>query len=625
MTEYKNELEQFVFEVCYQPIMDKVRSILAARPFCLDLTFSRVKHPDSVLLESMIPEFATNITVNEDTLSFDLVASCIILLSEDTCLGISEYELTQWLKISCAAVVTDKLDSITVAGVSAYSQGKPITSDGLHASANIVPIIHKDELDDVASTFLSKYCADALVTPTPVPIAKIAEEDLHLHLVHGKCITQDFSIFGEICFSGGTVDVYDFDRKNYSAIDVQRGTIIIDAYTFWERNIGCVNNTIAHEVFHWYAHRLYAAVKKLLKKEQVIACRCPSDIVYPRDGESWTDEQRMEWQANKIAPRILMPYKTFRMKVEELYQKYGYREKAEKNDILECIIDELASFYQVSKQSAKIRMVDTGYTEAASVYNYESGVDPRFSNISARDAFYEYSDNAVFREIIDSGLFVHIDGYFVINDSKYIQQFPNGHTTLTDYAWSHISECTLQFTYRKVNLKLHGQYHQDIFHRKSGASYQKLPTFDSDKNISVIQHAEELRQKQVEFEAQYADHLAVTETFWQAAFNIMRKRKWNTRIYCEKTGLNEMTYSRAKNNADSLPDFLTVISICAGLDLDIGVTTNLLGLAGHTFSGSRDHQAYSFVITNYRGRSLAEKNEFLDSINVTRLGSKQRK
>ena len=425
----------------------------------MDHTFSRVKYPESALLQSLIPEFATNITANEDTLTFDLIASCIILLSEETYRGVSEHELIQWLKVSCAAVITDKLDSLTVTGVSSYGQEKPISSEGIPTSANIVPIIHKDELDDVASAFLSKYCAEALIKPIPVPIVKIAEEDLHLHLVHGKCITQDFSVFGEICFSGGTVDVYDLDRKTYAPIDVQRGTIIIDAYTFWERNIGCVNNTIAHEVFHWYAHRLYAATKKLLRKKRVIVCRCPSDIVYPGENEPWTDEQRMEWQANKIAPRILMPYETFRMKVEELYQKYGYRESAEKNDILECVIDVLASFYKVSKQSAKIRMIDTGYPEATAVYNFESGAEPRFANISARDAFYEYSDNTAFRDIIDSGLFVYIDGYFVINDSEYVQQFPNGHTTLTDYAWSHLSECTLQFTYRKVNLKLHGQFH----------------------------------------------------------------------------------------------------------------------------------------------------------------------
>jgi Zn-dependent peptidase ImmA (M78 family) len=32
----------------------------------------------------------------------------------------------------------------------------------------------------------------------------------------------------------------------------------------------------------------------------------------------------MEYQANHIAPRILMPVQTVKRKIEELYTKYGY-------------------------------------------------------------------------------------------------------------------------------------------------------------------------------------------------------------------------------------------------------------------------------------------------------------
>jgi len=72
------------------------------------------------------------------------------------------------LRVSYVAVVTDKLDSLTVTGVSLYSQGKSAVSKGIPASAGTVPIIHKDELDYAASAFLSKYCAEALTKPTPV-------------------------------------------------------------------------------------------------------------------------------------------------------------------------------------------------------------------------------------------------------------------------------------------------------------------------------------------------------------------------------------------------------------------------------------------------------------------------
>jgi Zn-dependent peptidase ImmA (M78 family) len=91
----------------------------------------------------------------------------------------------------------------------------------------------------------------------------------------------------------------------------------------------------------------------------------------------------MEWQANKIAPRILMPLETTKIKIDELYEKYGYSDNdQERTEILERVIDDLADFYNVSKQSAKIRMIDLGYREAAGAYNFENSLTPYFSNIS---------------------------------------------------------------------------------------------------------------------------------------------------------------------------------------------------------------------------------------------------
>lgn len=110
---------------------------------------------------------------------------------------------------------------------------------------------------------------------------------------------------------------------------------------------------------------------------------------------------------------------------------------------------DLASFYGVSKQSALIRMVETGYKEAASIYQYDRSSDLH-SYVDRNDAFYEYSTNPDFRRLIDSDLFPYVDGYFVINDEKYIIQDDNDALFITDYAWKHLSECTLQFKWQTL-------------------------------------------------------------------------------------------------------------------------------------------------------------------------------
>lgn len=358
----RNDLEEFIYKICYQPIWTAVNNYIAVHPTSLRLSTSRVKYPDSAMLLDMMLEYTNNISIDEDTLHFDAIISCTIELQQnDDYKGTLTGETSQWIIASCEATITDKLDRLKITDVHTWTKGKKPVASGISASNNIVPVLYKKDLDAEATAFLEKYCPQALLEPMPVPIEKIATEELHLTVLQGHRITDDFSIFGQICFSKGKVLVRDIFKCSETEMDVNRGTILIDAYTFWERNKGCANNTLAHEVYHWHRHRLYAAIKQILRNEKFIAHRCPSNMSYPSEYEEWTDEQRMEWQANNMAPRILMPIQTFKIKVDELYQKYNYDDNTLKAAVLTCIADELAKFYGVSRQSALIRMKETGY------------------------------------------------------------------------------------------------------------------------------------------------------------------------------------------------------------------------------------------------------------------------
>jgi hypothetical protein len=259
MANYQNELEQFIYQVCYDPIWAAVSEYVAAHPNSLELGYSRVKYPDSATLEDMVLEFSTNISIDEDRLNFDAIISCTIELEQETYHDVQTAEASQWFKVSCSALVEDGLKKFSVHEIDTYSKGKRPIASGIAATKNIVPIIRKEQLDMEATRFLERYCPEALRTSMAVPIEQIVREKIGLTVMQGKRITNDFSLFGQICFSKGTVKVYDLLDDKYQEVDVQRGTIIIDAYTFWMRNIGCVNNTIAHEAFHWHRHRIYAA------------------------------------------------------------------------------------------------------------------------------------------------------------------------------------------------------------------------------------------------------------------------------------------------------------------------------------------------------------------------------
>ena len=71
----------------------------------------------------------------------------------------------------------------------------------------------------------------------------------------------------------------------------------------------------------------------------------------------------MEWQANNVAPRILMPIETVgavykKMATESMKNAFvakGLRPQSE------WIVEQTAGFYMVSKQAAEIRLKELGY------------------------------------------------------------------------------------------------------------------------------------------------------------------------------------------------------------------------------------------------------------------------
>lgn len=226
-------------------------------------------------------------------------------------------------------------------------------------TGNMVPILQKNEFDDVAMRFLAKHCPQCLETPMAIPIEEIAVQIMGLQIrrIH---LSEDFSILGKIYFSSGWAEIYKKDEDEYVYEWVEKGTIFIDPDVAIERNIGSERNTIAHECIHWNIHRTYHSVQIMAGGEKAIAFRCPTEAPSEQLSSKWTDEDWMEWQANGIAPKILMPKTTF---ISYVHSHSLFSKMEKENSGLtflyqNLLIDELADFFQVSKQSASIRLLE---------------------------------------------------------------------------------------------------------------------------------------------------------------------------------------------------------------------------------------------------------------------------
>lgn len=117
------------------------------------------------------------------------------------------------------------------------------------------------DFDADAAHFLENCGYGDLVNdPHPIPIREIAEKRMLLNIVDTECLSPDESVQGIITFSGGIIDVYDPEENEFIGYEASRNTVFLDALM---TNPGRVNNTLAHECFHWYKHRHYFLYQEL--------------------------------------------------------------------------------------------------------------------------------------------------------------------------------------------------------------------------------------------------------------------------------------------------------------------------------------------------------------------------
>ena len=230
---------------------------------------------------------------------------------------------------------------------------------------NFVPIISSNTLEIVAEQILRIYQPTMLETPRALDVKKLLSL-LDVELIERK-LSKDNSILGEIVFKDMKINVFEESDKP-SAIDVSKGTIIVDPTIKDLRNLGSYNNTVVHEFVHWILHRNYQECRMIVDSN---ANTSFIDANPEFTALRWTDIEWMEWHANSIAPRLLMPKKTTKQKVNELFTEYSlkYSENL-KTNMFEQVIDDIADFFQVSRLAAKIRLQQLGYKEFEGIYNF---------------------------------------------------------------------------------------------------------------------------------------------------------------------------------------------------------------------------------------------------------------
>ena len=484
-----------------------------------------------------------------------------------------------------------------------------------------------EDFDEEATIFLKRYCPEVLESPRSVPIKYIALTKMNLDIVDTESLSYDGSIQGAITFHEGIIDVYDWESEEYVGYEVEYPTIFLDTNIL---NQGRINNTLAHECYHWYKHRRYFIYGNSHQGINGFGFRCPPSQYSAEEKTSWSDIDKMEWQARMVAPKILMPKSTVKMMISRCL-KDAPQERVSPS-ILKKFVEMVAQVYAVSRHSAAIRIAELGYPAAYEIYankaiiskklpsKNRTAAKKRHQPIKLTDAFELYLGNELLQEILNTEVFCYAEGYFIRRNEKYVIPREDGFT-LTDYAREHLSECSIDFYYKLVvNSDTDGN---TIYMLRANQEYEKKPTFDSHnpQNIEAYNRAKETRAK---FDEQFSRYQLVAETTTQRMKKYMENAHWNVTIFQNLTGLSSNDYYRVQSGTHkfSVPSY-TAMAVGLGLTLD--ETQTALRLSALDFDKNlRDENAYMFVLGNFPGCTIEEFNEYLQELNVAPIERKEK-
>ena len=621
----------YLEDVYYNQIFSKIKSYIFNNKGRLDLSTSSVPDPSYVELSDFKIMGVNFHESDTDRIECKVTVRAEIEISGR---GRRDYESDStecWISIPLSATLRNGLQQVSIGYASEYSRELFQAEDAL--TKYLVPYIYAKDLDKHAERFLEKYCPRALEEPMPLPIKEIVE-NMGLTVYHAPLPD---GIFGRTYFNDATVEVYENKACTETAeAAICPGTILVNPDVFFMRNIGSVNNTVIHECVHWDKHYKFFELQKLLNPDiQAISCAVVEE--YKKKSNQLEDELSwMEWQANALAPKILIPAKTGKAKLSEILNRLhrSYKGRLRDGFVMELAISEFADFFKVSTTAAKIRAVELGFEQAAGVFNFVDGKNyPPFSfkkgSLKKGQTFVIDRNNIIIESLFNPdlaedfkvGRFIHAGGLFVINDPKYVNIVEDTEPTLTDYALEHVDECCLVFD-RTTRVSSH---YDDSFYRicflcrdadsKSFVEAKFNP--NEGKNEDVQKRAREMATISAEAK-RVSDILAeVPSSFCGTLDYHIKRRGYTNEKMEERTGISSRMIQDYRNKKDAKPTLQSVLALCIGLNLHPSFSYDLIAKAGHNIMiASEEFLIYRYLIDNHHMENIFMWNAKLQDAGI---------
>lgn len=314
--------------------------------------------------------------------------------------------------------------------------------------------------DLLALRMVREFMPECLYYKLPLDAYELVRR-MGLHL-HWKLLSYDFGILGEIFDKKCKTSVIEIHtREENNSFVADAGTILLDDRLKSGNHypMEVIYTTLVHECVHWYKDRMYISLQNVFDP-QVHLSVCRNSPAAHRSGlfeqETSSDlnldlpSDLMEAQALAIPPHILINAQSGRNKVADIVKAFG---GVITEDNYFEIIEEMRSFFSVTKYAADKRLREFGYriprlTGASRRFNYQHranfGIvyDISFDRLLELDDEEKYPD---FARRISTGKYVYVDYRLCLNTPDYVEYDVTGIPHLTILARSSPAECCIPF------------------------------------------------------------------------------------------------------------------------------------------------------------------------------------
>lgn len=471
-----------------------------------------------------------------------------------------------------------KVTNVTEYSVADYNKDKSMSQSWLN-------YLYEDRMDEYAEDFLRRNYPKALLQYMAIDPLEVVDA-MKLKMYYAPLGDK---IFGKTYFGEETVTVYennDFIHKKEVQITTTPGTILINPDVYFMRNIGTANNTIIHECVHWDRHKRAFELQSILEGgAKHISCEIVEGE-YNGIGPNESALKWMEWQANQLAPRILMPAKTtkwlFNKYLAEEHTSNPHRRYAE---TLQETVGRVANYFQVSLLAAKLRLFELGFKEVEGVFVYCDGMmlppyafhkdvfDKNQSFVVDEENFIRslFMNNKLM-ELYAKGIIVYANCMLCFNDPKYVMLNENEQYILTDYALEHVDECCFIFK-RKYSASdnYSDTYYRRCFLCREIESEEFVPV-EYDSQHKINQTKEEMQDEIGIIENTITAALIKMNDEMKGGFAgalnyFMDIREVTAEELQGRTGVSTVSISKYRNNLEPNIEKGTALALCKGLNL----------------------------------------------------------